>query len=300
MRLNAQCPPAKECSLTKEMRIEAGSMEDWRRLAGFHYRSHRVAGPRKVFRLMRGDELCGVIVYAYPPPTCFGRSLVLPKMTPRELNRALSTISRVVIHPKYRSIGLGARLIRETLPLAVTPYVETVAVMARYNPFFERAGMRKVAEQPPPKEALKIADLLSSLGFNVRLLCSGRYVLENLRSLSPEQIDAVREAFMKYAHPRFMKSFSAKMPFGSKEAYAEQVMKISTLSRSVRKPQRSSNYELTLTIPRRCLPNRLHSRQIFSTQASRTKADRLGLPCKLSGAVSNQSDPQFFAKVNKI
>jgi hypothetical protein len=144
-------------------------------------------------------------------------------MKPRELNQALSTISRVVIHPKYRSIGLGARLVRETLPLAGTPYVETVAVMARYNPFFERAGMRKVAKQPPPKEALKIADLLSSLGFNVRLLCSGKYVLKNLRLLSPNQINAIKEAFIKYAHPRFMKSFSGKMPFGSKEAYAEEV-----------------------------------------------------------------------------
>jgi ABC-type lipoprotein export system ATPase subunit/GNAT superfamily N-acetyltransferase len=215
--------PARECSLAKEMRIEEGSLEDWRALAGFHYRSHRVAGPRKVFRLMRGDELCGVIVYAYPPPTCFGRSLVLPKMKTSELNRTLSTVSRVVIHPKYRSIGLGARLVRETLPLAGTPYVEAVAVMARYNPFFERAGMRKVAEQPPPKETLKIAELLNSLGFNIRLLCNGKYVLGRLQSLSPNQIDAVKEAFIKYSHPRFMKSFSEKMPFGSKEAYAEEV-----------------------------------------------------------------------------
>jgi len=45
--------PAKECSLIREMRIEDGSLEDWRALAGFHYRSHRVAGPRKIFRLMR-------------------------------------------------------------------------------------------------------------------------------------------------------------------------------------------------------------------------------------------------------
>jgi GNAT superfamily N-acetyltransferase len=176
---------------------------------------------------MRGDELCGVIVYAYPPPTCFGRNLALPKMKPRELNQALSTISRVVIHPKYRSIGLGARLVRETLPLAGTRYVETVAVMARYNPFFEKAGMRKVAEQPPPKEAMKIAERLSSLGFNVRLLCSGKYVLGKLQSLSRDQIDAIREAFIKYSHPRFMKSFSEKMPFGSKEEYAEEIKEAS-------------------------------------------------------------------------
>jgi ABC-type ATPase with predicted acetyltransferase domain len=55
-------------------------------------------------------------------------------MTIQEMNRQLSTINRVVIHPKYRTVGLGARLIRETLPLAGTPYVELIAVMAKYSP----------------------------------------------------------------------------------------------------------------------------------------------------------------------
>lgn len=36
---------------------------------------------------------------------------------------------------------------------------------------------------------------------------------------------AIREAFIRYAHSRFMKSFQAKMPFGEKEAYAEEVRK---------------------------------------------------------------------------
>ncbi|MEN3058805.1 MAG: hypothetical protein ABC579_05980, partial [Candidatus Methanosuratincola petrocarbonis] len=72
--------PARECSLVREMRVEEGTTEDWRKLSGFHYRGHRIAAPRKIFCLKRDDELCGVIVYTYPPPTCFGRRLVLPKM----------------------------------------------------------------------------------------------------------------------------------------------------------------------------------------------------------------------------
>jgi len=32
------------------------------------------------------------------------------------------------------------RLAKETLPLVGRPYVEAMAVMARYNAFFERAG----------------------------------------------------------------------------------------------------------------------------------------------------------------
>jgi len=217
--------PAKECSLVREMRIEEGTTEDWRRLAHFHYRSHKVAGVRKIFRLVRGEELCGVIVYCYPPPACFGRRLVLPKMSMKELNEKLSVISRVVIHPKYRTIGLGSKLVKETLHLAGTPYVEMPAVMAKYNPFAEKAGMQKIVEQPPPKEALAIAETLNKLGFNIHLLGSEKYVLQKLQALSSKEIAQIKEAFIKHSHARFMKYFFCHLPFGLKEEYGKEVKK---------------------------------------------------------------------------
>ncbi len=61
-------------------------------------------------------------------------------------------IARVVIHPDYRGEGLGHTLVSTALrwiserriPEMRRPkvLVETVAMMARYNPFFERAGFR--------------------------------------------------------------------------------------------------------------------------------------------------------------
>jgi GNAT superfamily N-acetyltransferase len=219
--------PAKECNLVKEMHVDEGTSEDWRKLAGFHYRSHKIVGPRKIFCLKRGDELCGVIVYCYPPPTCFGRRLVLPKMSMKELNEKLSIISRVVVHPKYRTIGLGVKLVRETLAKAGTPYVEMPAVMAKYNPFGEKAEMRKIAEQPPPKEALAIAEILQQLGFNIQLLGSERYVLNKLQTLSDAEIAIIREAFIKHCHTRFMKYFFPHLLFGHKKDYVEKIKKAS-------------------------------------------------------------------------
>jgi len=219
--------PAKECTLMKEMRIVEGTTEDWRKLAGFHYRSHKIAAPRKIFCLKRGEELCGVIVYNYPPPTCFGRRLVLPKMSMKELNQKLSIITRVVVHPKYRTIGLGSKLVKETLPLAGTLYVEMPAVMAKYNPFAEKAGMQKIAEQPPPKEALAIAETLRQFGFDIQLLGSEKYILNKLQTLSDESLEKLREAFIKHCHARFMKYFFCHMHFGRKEVYAKEVMKAS-------------------------------------------------------------------------
>lgn len=60
-----------------------------------------------------------------------------------KLNQKLSIVSRVVVHLKYRTIGLGVKPVRETLPLAGTPYVVMVAVMAKYNPFGEKPECRK-------------------------------------------------------------------------------------------------------------------------------------------------------------
>ncbi len=66
----------------------------------------------------------------YVPDTC-------------EVNRDWALISRVIVHPKYRTRGLGARLVRKTLPLVGRRHVELSAVMAQYNPFTERDGMKR-------------------------------------------------------------------------------------------------------------------------------------------------------------
>ncbi|MGD0072122.1 MAG: ABC transporter ATP-binding protein [Candidatus Bathyarchaeia archaeon] len=213
--------PAAECSLLGEMMVEGGTLDDWRKLSVFHYRSHNVSAPRGIFSVRRNAELCGVIVYCYPPPNCAGRRLVLPRMSIQDLNKQLSIISRVVVHPKYRTIGLGEKLIRETLPLVGTPYVEMIAVMAKYNPFAERAGMRKVSVHEPPKEALGLAEALKGFGFDVQLLGSQRYVRGKLEGLSSEQVAELKEAFVRNGHQRFRKEFAAMrhVPYGTTKLY---------------------------------------------------------------------------------
>jgi len=75
--------------------------------------------------------------------------------------------------------------------------VELVAVMSKYNPFGEKAGMQKIAEQLPAKQVLRISEMLSSLGFNVQLLGSRKYVMDKLENPSNEQLAMLKEAFIK-------------------------------------------------------------------------------------------------------
>jgi hypothetical protein len=141
----------------------------------------------------------------------------------RELNQELCSISRVVVHTKYRTIGLGSKLVEESLPRAGTHYVEMSAVMARYNPFAEKAGMKKIIEQEPPKEALAILRILRSFEFNDQDLASERRTQGKLQTLDGKSIERIKEAFVKHNHPRFMKAFSYHLPFGAKKAYREQM-----------------------------------------------------------------------------
>ena len=99
-------------------------------------------------------------------------------------------------------------MIRETLPLVGTVYVELIAVMAKFSPFAEKAGMRRIAEQQSVESVSKISQALSELGFDMQLLGSERYVRGKLEGLSPGQVDKLKESFIKNKHPRFKKEFA--------------------------------------------------------------------------------------------
>jgi ABC-type transport system involved in cytochrome c biogenesis ATPase subunit/GNAT superfamily N-acetyltransferase len=178
---------APQCSLTRQMSIAAGTAADYKMLCEFHYRAHRTPPTRKIFTLKRRGELCGVIVYCYPPPMCFGRKKVW-KGGIKQLQSEVSVISRVIIHPKYRSIGLGEKLVHDTLLFAGTPYVEAVAVMAKYNPFFEKAGMQKIAESKPSEALEDALSKLQRLGFDCMLMGSVAYNQQKIAQTGSQPI----------------------------------------------------------------------------------------------------------------
>lgn len=185
-----------ECSILREMKIGEGTLKDYAALAEYHYRATHTRLPvKRVFTLKRGRQLAGAIVYQPPAPATQGRSRVLGRrLTLNEANKLLTKISRVVVHPKFRSIGAGAKIVRETLPVCGKPYVETVAVMAQYNPFFEKAGMRRILTTQPNIGVANAVKKLESLGFNTPYLSSERMNLQKLKGLSSQQIERVRAA----------------------------------------------------------------------------------------------------------
>ena len=126
-----------------------------------------------------------------------GRSRVLKVGSMKELNEKLCRVTRVVVHPKYRTIGASVKLLRESLPLCGKPNVEMIAVMARYNPFAEHARMTRVCASKPNKSIIEAVTKLEKLSFTSYLLSVPEYNKQKLKDHVPE----VKEVLEGFSYP---------------------------------------------------------------------------------------------------
>ncbi len=213
---------ASRCTVTEDISIREGSREDYRRLSHRHYRDSGLPVPREIYAMDRAGELVGVIVYSYPPVRAAGRRNAVgyaPKID--ELNRDWAIISRVIVHPKYRTIGLGSRIVGETLGLQGCDNVELIAVMARYNPFAERAGMRLVQVTEPHVSVLRVIESMRGLGFNPVLMGSSRYNSGLLDGLDGSQLEAVRLGLLGVGSAYFKRLSRSGRPYVRKGEFGE-------------------------------------------------------------------------------
>ena len=191
----------KPCSLLRKVIIEKGSKRDFEELEQFHYR-HGSLIIKAIYRAVLDGKVTGVIVYASPYLNLRARSVVLPqftgKTTPehaRKINKHFVRIARVVVDPKYRSIGLGVKLVKDTLARVGYPYVEILAVMGQYNPFAVKAGMLNVPMEfyaNYDKGYLTAVKRLQEIGFSPDMFSSKIHNLRVLKHLSKNTINEVK------------------------------------------------------------------------------------------------------------
>ena len=151
------------CTVTKNLEIVPGTRADYESFSHYHYRESHLGPCAAIFALKAPEsvnpqhkvgglsETIGVIVYSMPTAGAQMRNIAtggifagLDRTTQLKLiNKNIRTISRVIIEPRFRSLGLAVRLVRETMPLMNVPFVEALAVMGRANPFFEKAGLTR-------------------------------------------------------------------------------------------------------------------------------------------------------------
>jgi len=204
------------CSICRNLRIVPGGLDDYKPLAHYHYRDSRPGPVSAVFALksdgtLRGVQptrAVGVIVYSAATAVLEMRNVAtdnffagLDRSTQLGLvNKNIRRISRVIIEPRFRGLGLASRLVRETMPQMNVPIIEAVAVMGKVNPFLEKAGMTAYPARRPAR-TVQLIEALSLLGIESEQLIEPQEVQPKLDRLSPAETE-----FIERAIRRFLKS----------------------------------------------------------------------------------------------
>ena len=115
------------CSLLRYVRLTPGTMDDYRRLSRYHYCDMKVGPIAAIWSLRQSiplnttdPDVIGVIVYTYPAPNVAARRAALGKPAKggtasanlRRLNQHIRCISRVIIEPRWRGLGLATWLVK--------------------------------------------------------------------------------------------------------------------------------------------------------------------------------------------
>jgi GNAT superfamily N-acetyltransferase len=147
--------------MCERVNIIEGCAEDYEALARFHYRAGRPATMERVLVAVEDGERAGVLVVSRPVLNARWRGLLWPGEFeaggPREramrVNEHLRCISRVVVEPRFRGLGVGRGLVAAYLARPITARTEAVAAMGAVCGLFRAAGMREVVVPASGRDA---------------------------------------------------------------------------------------------------------------------------------------------------
>ena len=207
----------RSCSITKNLKIVRGSPDDYRQLAHYHYRSGNLVSFAAIFAMRLGNKCIGVIVYSMPSRGvelrsvanggCFAGFDMATQLS--LINKNIRCISRVIVEPRFRGLGLAVRLVRETMPKLNMPIIEALAVMGQINPFFEKAGMTAYRAAEPVR-CVRLKEALSATGVEEAELIDPQKVHRKIEKLPGDRVEFINREIglflQSYGRRREMKA----------------------------------------------------------------------------------------------
>ncbi|MCK4998836.1 MAG: hypothetical protein KAS23_04845 [Anaerohalosphaera sp.] len=210
----------KKCSVTQHLEIYKAGKKEYAELSRFHYRCVSLSPYVAVYairdRRAYGQEhgrVIGVVVYTMPVPSLQLRTIATDGRyycpgdrvgTLRLINDNIRCISRVIIEPRYRGLGLAAWLVRETMFLLNVPVIESLAVMGRFNGFFNKAGFTSY-DAPIPERCVRLTEALQMVSIDESMFVDPTAVHTYLSTLADE-----RGVFIETQIKRFLQAYGKR------------------------------------------------------------------------------------------
>lgn len=160
--------------ILSDVEVTYGDKIEYRnlRLGELHYKGKYTGGTKEYLFARYDDRTVGVLVSTYNRSTGGRR------------------ISRLVVHPSYRGIGIGQLIVKRYL--SDFDNVDVISAMGIINPVFEKAGMTRLPDSII-KSPSGLKKELASAGVDVSLLVSPNYCNEVCLD------NKIREIVAKYA-----------------------------------------------------------------------------------------------------
>ena len=165
--IEQQIPPAK--SITNELTLREGRKRDYAAFAHWHYLGGGLGPVDRVFIAEHQGRPIGIAVFGFPHLHLKSRENVLPeachsRSIKREgasfLNANVRLLQRIIVHPRYRGIGIAVRLLQHSLQNLGKPYVECLAQMGPFSGFLEGAGFKHIGEVDPPNTVKRLREYM--------------------------------------------------------------------------------------------------------------------------------------------
>jgi len=201
------------CSITEHLEIIPAGLSQYNQLSRFHYRQESIGPYAAIYAIRDGHPvrgrfggIVGVIVYKMPSANLELRNIATDglfngfgdrRLQLQMVNRHIRCISRVIIEPRYRSLGLASWLVRETMAKLQTPIIEAMAVMGRVNPFFEKAGMKAYTGKMPAR-CVQLIEAMGMVGIDEQMLVEPQKVQQRFDSLKGLEAEFVSQQIMNF------------------------------------------------------------------------------------------------------
>jgi GNAT superfamily N-acetyltransferase len=146
--------------VTDPIQYERGSMRDWHSLRHLHYQTKHPGAVRTVHKLTHPDldHPAAVAVLAYPDQHCAARravtgdaySPISDRAKYHRLNQEVARLSRIVVTPELRGLGLAKQLIESIAWHEPLAWLECSAAMSRHHAFLLNADFMQVPQPETP------------------------------------------------------------------------------------------------------------------------------------------------------
>ena len=204
-----ECPTRPECTVLEELTYRQGTMADWRPLKPLHYLAGDPATIHSV-HVMEHPDLsapAAVALFSWPELNSAVRALITGKAyampnkqhAAARVNREIVKLSRIVVTPELRGLGIAQRLVYKAIEAIMPRWVECSTTMGPYTSFLSSIGFRELPANPSDPEA-RLIDYLTSLDVQPRDATSGALLSDWIDALSVRQRRHARRLVWRFFH----------------------------------------------------------------------------------------------------